>query len=54
MINEFSKCYDALNDTLYVSVVEIPLHLILYCLAAHEISFHLEIKIALHMVEFLP
>ena len=52
MINEFSKCYNVLNDTLYLPVVE--LHLSLYCLAAHEISFHLEIKIALHMVELLP
>ena len=54
MINEFSKCYNVLNDTLYVLVVELLFHLSLYCLAVHEISFHLEIKIALHMVELLP
>ena len=54
MINEFLSCYNGLNDTLYVLEVEILLHLSLYCLAVHEISFHLEIKIALHMVELLP
>ena len=54
MINELLTCYNVLSDILYVHVVKLPLHLSLYCLVVYEISFHLEIKIALHMVELLP